>query len=250
MNQAALQPRSAGEIVDTGFRLYRRHFLTFVEVGLLLMVPAAFLDVFGSPLIGSLAATLAHMLAIGAMVYLASQAFLGEPVSLGLALKTGGRAILPLLIWGVLYSLGLMVGFMLLIVPGILLVIRWFAWIPVVVIERRWDPFGRCATLAKGAGGRIALVSLLCYLIAALPVIALHVGAIMLSEETGASAFDVIEAPWMTFATSALGALTLPFSNCVLTVLYYDQRVRREGFDVSHSAADLGDVTAAAEPSA
>ena len=44
--------------------------------------------------------------------------------------------------------------------------------------------------------------------------------------------------------------MLLPFGAAVLTLLYFDQRVRRDGFDVELAAAELEQEIAAAESDA
>jgi hypothetical protein len=48
-----------------------------------------------------------------------------------------GRRILPLISWGVLATVGFLVGLMLLVVPGFVLLLRWSIALPILLIEER-----------------------------------------------------------------------------------------------------------------
>jgi hypothetical protein len=76
----------------------------------------------------------------------------GRPAGIGDGLRTGLRAFLPLLVLSILMILGEWIGFIALIVPGFMLMVRWSVAVPALVGERRgiFGSMKRSAELTKG----------------------------------------------------------------------------------------------------
>src|SRR5262245_35934189 len=60
----------------------------------------------------------------------------GKSVAIGAALSTGLALLLPIVGLSILMGLGMFVGFILLVIPGIYLALRWAVAAPVLVVER------------------------------------------------------------------------------------------------------------------
>lgn len=78
--------------------------------------------------------------------------------------------LLPLIALSILWAFGVMLGFVLLIVPGIILLMMWAVAVPALVVERQgvFSAFRRSAELTKGAKWKIfglCLVLLVIYLL-------------------------------------------------------------------------------------
>lgn len=109
---------------------------------------------------------------------------------------------------------------------------------PVVVLESlssSFDSFGRSWEITKGARGRVfGLVFVATLLASVLPSIVL----------SAMGAFVVQIAPGAMFSWTILAAVLpivlTPIVPCVLTLTYYDLRVRREGFDLQLLSEQLG----------
>ena len=88
----------------------------------------------------------------GAIVYLN-----GKRASFFECMGTGLVRVLPLFALGLLSSLGIMLGLLLFIIPGIILATRWATAAPVLVAERTgvFDALGRSAELASNNRWRI-----------------------------------------------------------------------------------------------
>ena len=123
------------------------------------------------------------------------------------------RPRLPALITaGILAGIGIAIGFVLLIVPGLYLLTRWALIVPVVVLERRraGEAFSRSWELVKGNGWSV-------------------LGLVLLTFIGVAIATQVIVAlfAWLPdFFGRWLGSLvahslTVPFAACALTLAYY-----------------------------
>ena len=78
-----------------------------------------------------------------------------------------------------------------------------------------------------------------------LPQIVLNVGGAVVFSVDALSG-QVVPPPLILVGQVLLSALTVPFTASLQTLLYYEQRVRKEGFDVAHTAASLGETAAVA----
>lgn len=111
-----------------------------------------------------------------------------------------------------LFGLGVGIGLLLLIVPGLILAARWSLIVPLVVIERRGtrEAFTRSAEIVRGQTGRVL----------ALFVISAFITGVASIVITGVFAFlPTFFAYWV--GGTVAGALAVPFQAHVLTVLYY-----------------------------
>ena len=81
----------------------------------------------------------------------------GSKASLGESMMSGLRVALPLIGMAILSAIGLMVGMVLFIVPGIILYVMWCVAAPALVDERLgvFSAFGRSRALTKGYRWRI-----------------------------------------------------------------------------------------------
>jgi hypothetical protein len=93
----------------------------------------------------------------GALTRATVSAAEGRRVTFGESLGTGLRVILPLIGLSILLAFGLMVGFLLLVIPGIILLLMWAVAVPSLVIERVGviGAFTRSAELTKGSKWKI-----------------------------------------------------------------------------------------------
>ncbi len=83
---------------------------------------------------GIIAATL-QPLGVAAITQITIGDLGGRQASLGAAIRTGLRLMLPLLALGLAIAIGIIVGLVVLIVPGVLLTLRWLVATPVRVAE-------------------------------------------------------------------------------------------------------------------
>lgn len=181
-----------------------------------------------------------------ALTYQADRAYAGESAGARESYGAAGKRFLALLGVSVLVMLGMMLGFLFLLVPGILFAIMCFAVFPAVVLEKRGpvDAIGRSRALARGAWGRVFGMLLVLMIITSLPAMVVStVGAMGLPLESA----DVTSAGLLTFllsqaAATVLSALTLPLMVIGVLVLYYDRRVRLEGLDLEMDTEQLASL--------
>jgi hypothetical protein len=109
---------------------------------------------------------------------------------------------------------------------------------PVVVLETMpssFDSFGRSWELTRQARGRVfGLVFVGTLIAGVLPQLVLAALGGLITELLPAAVL-----PW-TVVAAALPILLAPIVPCILTLAYYDLRVRREGFDLQLLSEQLG----------
>lgn len=138
--------------------------LTYLLVQLGLGTPASlqpgsisFGGIIGLTLVSSLVGMVIAALVQGALTRAVVSANEGRRATFGESLSTGMRVILPLIGLSLLMAIGVGVGFILLIVPGIVLLLMWAVAVPSLVIERTGvvEAFSRSSALTKGARWKI-----------------------------------------------------------------------------------------------
>ncbi|GAA0324420.1 hypothetical protein GCM10009087_38410 [Sphingomonas oligophenolica] len=126
--------------------------------------PAIF---FGTTIVTALLTLFFSMLTQGALVRTTAAFSEGRNASFGESAMAGVRAAVPLFLLGILMGLGLALGFVLLIVPGIILYLMWAVAAPALVEERTgvFGAFDRSSFLTKGARWKIFALGLIMMLI-------------------------------------------------------------------------------------
>lgn len=180
-------------------------------------------------------------LTTAACVKAVSDAYLGQPTALKASLRFALRRVLPLLAMEILMFLGLSLAFVALIVPGIWLYASWSVGSPALLIERAGPAraLGRSLRLVRGRWWPTAGVLLVASVMVA--VVAGAFQALLVALALTSSHPSVLLAVSVVSLAGAVSAIaTQPFHAAVITVLYYDLRVRREGYDLELLAEQLG----------
>ena len=231
MPAIALRPRSATEIIDASFQLLRSHYTQLVAVAVVALLPYIILVALAGGTYGSsvflvlVAQFLCAALAEAAVIVAVSDAYIGTNVDIHRAITTTVGRLPTIILAGIIRGVAVMLGVVLFIFPGVYVALRTFAITPVVVLEDRSasDAMARSWSLAKGEVGKVFITLLLAWLI----FIVLYVLLLMLVGMLGA------HNPRATnLIVAILMALVYPITGVVTTFLYYDIRVRREGFDL------------------
>ena len=254
-----LRQMGIGEIIDAAVKLYRRDFLALIGIVAFVLVPVTFAQFWVTQMMlgpaGAVPSNEAaiQLLAVGGIFFAvqflivqpflvaavaraASDAYLGEPVGIG---RTYRYALsrLPAILWiTVLTSVLTIIGFILLIIPGIIAFVRLALAPPVLVVEdvRGTKAVGRSWRLTSGNFWRLLALLILSTLIAT-------VGVLIITIPTEVVALMVGPAGW---PISALGStlatvLITPFSMLIIVLFYFDMRIRKEGFDIEVMAQEL-----------
>jgi fumarate reductase subunit C len=251
MSAAALRPLSIGEVLDTSFQLYRRHFRPLAGIVLICNTVPLLLDVYvessggkvAHPFLGFLSAILLLVLnsiATAATVFVVSEAYLGRTMSTGDALSRAQPFVGRLIVSHILYGLLVVIGMVLLIVPGFIVLVGLALTAPALVLESIPDAttaLGRSWALTRGARWKLVGVFIPLVILFMLPTMGAFVlVGIVVAVAGGGATIGAV------FGAAIVGILQLVFTplvNCALTVAYYDQRVRKEGFDLEVLAGTL-----------
>ena len=136
--------------------------------------------------------------------------------SAGELLNAATPVIAPLIGAGLLSGLGIGIGFLLLIIPGLILLTIWAVIAPVIVIERSGviDAFGRSRELVRGNGWGVFGVIISAFVIAL--VVGLIFGAIAAGIAHGAIVRIIFNI--------AASTVTAPITALAAAVIYYRLR--------------------------
>ena len=181
---------------------------------------------------------IANTVGLAVILYGAFQAMRGRPVVIGEAVRRGLSRFWPIIGLAILEWLGIMVGFLLFIVPGIMLAVRWSAALPACVVEGLGPlaSMGRSAQLTKGHRWKIFGIFILILIIGVL-VFAI-VGAIVFAL-VGSFSLGALERGFGIGSLVSLifSAMVTAYYNIVLVMVYHDLRVAKEGVDTEQIAS-------------
>jgi hypothetical protein len=258
MSSAALRPLSTGEILDVAFGLYRRHFATLAVIVMMCSGVPLLLNLFiegsgGYSAHGVLAIAYLVLVVVlnsvgtAATVFVVSESYLGRAIGPHDALDRAKPFVGRLVTYSILLTLVVGLGFLLLVVPGVILLCGLILTTPVIVLESAPSAtaaMGRSWALTKGARGRIFALCLVVAVLVYVPIMALTVIAALVLPGMSASAqAGVTGLGVVGLAVLALIGLVqmfvMPFFYCATTVAYYDLRVRKEAFDLEVLATTL-----------
>ncbi len=232
----ALKPRSPVEIIDASIQIIRLYIVQFATIAVVSLLPATvmhlLLPAVWSPLV-SIAERLGYLFASAGIAFAVSEAYLGREPSAGAALHRVGQRFGS--VFGASFIQGFLVfiGTILLFIPGIIAFAWTFAMQQVVMIEgiNASESFTRSRALAKGYVGKILVTLGVTYIVFFILVF----GVALLFGIFGDG--RIVE----TIA-SVVGMVIYTVVATVNTLLYYDLRIRKEGFDIEMMAAELGNA--------
>jgi hypothetical protein len=253
MVHTSLRPLSVGEILDVSFSLYRRHFATLGTIAVLCsgipVLLSLYIEASGGVLY-NLPLTLLHYviftvlssIATAAKVFVVSESYLGRPLAARDALRRATPLFARLIICSLLFAIIVGIGFIFLFIPGIILVCGLLLAFPSLVLESSLSPTGalsRSWSLTRGSRWRMFGLLVTMVLLLYVPLVGLGaIAAVVLpGGARGTSPGTVTLA-----VVGLLQMLLYPLLYCVLTVAYYDLRVRKEGFDLEVLASTLQTV--------
>lgn len=213
-----------GRVISETFSVYRDNFgpllgsalvvFAIVELALLLLVES---DSPGLALLAIPLSLAGHALYTGVVVKLVQDVRDGRRDStVGDLFSAAAPAILSLIAFTLLYTLGVAVGFLLLVVPGLILLTIWSLGPPAIVVERIGpvEAFGRSRRLVKGVGWSVFLVLFLTFVIVAVVSAALAALAGALTDG-GAGTY---------VAGVVASALTAPIAALAVAIMYFELR--------------------------
>jgi hypothetical protein len=271
-----MRPLGVGEILDVAIKVFSKNARTLITIGAIVGVPLELLsgvvqlstvssadDVSGSfspnlDTTNSMGADfsrtrvaglvvvvviglLVSLLLTAATVKAVSDAYLGRRPSVRDSLVFAVHRIGALMWLYLLLGIGVALAAIALVIPAIWLYVAWSVATPALLIEdirgaaalrrsfrlvrRRWWPtFG------------VQFMAVLLVYVATVVVSGL-LAAIPLIVDSSSVLLAVVSS---TIASAAAAALVQPLQGAITTILYFDLRVRKEGFDLSLLASRLG----------
>jgi len=238
-------PRGVTEILGDAFKLYRQHWKNLIVIVAVIVIPLSIAQVLvadawirdgtgsvdGRLIAGALVSLVLAVTWIlmwtvlgGAITRAAAGTFLGRDLDIGESYRYGLARFWSIVLIGVLSALAIVGGFILLIVPGFIVLTHLVVAIPALVIEDRRgsDALRRSWNLVRGF---------------AWPVF----GTIIVAGLLTGLVNGVLTAPFgdnpaaRSIAASIASVLTMPYTALVGVFIYVDLRVRKERY----LAADL-----------
>jgi hypothetical protein len=233
-----------GRVLNRTSSVLSRNFLPFFVVTAIANLPGALLikvssdpdstspeAVFqnlGLIMIGLILTIVLNVLCQAVVLYGAFQDMRGRPVNLAESLQVGFRRFFPIIGLAIVMYFLIMLGTMLLIVPGLILLTMWFVATPVCVVETLGPikSMRRSSQLTKGHRWKIFGLILLVAVMGSVII-----GGINLSLE--AMAGPILSLIGGVLLNGVWGA----FNAIAVVVTYHDLRVAKEGTNIEQIAA-------------
>ena len=207
-------------VIGEAWSLYKTHAAHFLTISLIVFVVAAVVQALAVAIFGFFGTLVALAVSIAGASLLAGALTLAvQDVRDGRVDLTVGDTfskVTPLLgtiiVVSLLLGLGVGIGFLLLIVPGLILITFWAVAIPSVVIERRgvFEAFSRSQQLVSGFAWPVFGVIVLAFLVLLAASIVLSLIFAFVPESARAFISNVVS-----------NTLTAPFLALVQTLLYF-----------------------------
>lgn len=265
MASPVLEPLGIGEQLDAGFRLWRPRFGKLYLISLAITLPVAIVsfiwqatnivevDSLGVTYVedpdtyNAVMATLgivslvASVITVGALLVMVTRAYEGMDRSVGDVFRESMRRMLPFLGLTILVGIIALAGFVVLIVPGIILSVSLSLAFPAFWAERTnaAESIGRSWTLIRGRRWHV-------FGLAVVTIFFSFIFSVVLGFISVATLFRS-EVIVYSFVSSIIGTLwsaaIAPLVPIMVTVAYYDCRVRNEGFDLELAERMLDDTS-------
>lgn len=249
-----LRPRGVSEILGDAFRLYRQHWQNLIVIVAVIVIPLSIAQVLVADawsgdgdgftdgrllsaaavsLVVGITWILMWTVLAGAITRAAAGTFLGRDLEIGESYRYGLARFWSIVLIGVLSALAIVGGFILLVIPGFIVLTHLAVAVPALVVE---DERGRAAlrrswNLVRGF---------------AWPVFGTIIVAALLMGVVNA----VLTAPFddnslaRSIAASIASVLTMPYSALVSVLIYLDLRVRKEQYSSSDLERELSSTAA------
>jgi hypothetical protein len=237
-----------GQVLSRTFAMYRDQFALLIGAALILFVPVGLINGFLYDE-GGLLSLVAGAISIVAtfwyqgMVVEAARDILDgrRDQTIGGLFSSASPVLAALIGAGILAGIGIAIGFVLLIIPGLFLLTIWSVLVPVIVLERTgvFDSFGRSRELVRGNGWQVfgVLVVLFLIIFAIRLVLSVIIGAV-LDSFAGFAIADIL-----------VNLLTVPLSALAASNIYFELK-RLRGEPVPGAGGELAAAPAGVAPEA
>jgi hypothetical protein len=231
-----LREYSFGETIGKGFNLYFNNLPPLFPIALLCQIPSVLLinwqPVAVKPEWGKLAIffllnTFCQSFLSAGIIYLVSRKFLKErELSFNQNMGSILSLIMPLIMLSILVGIKVGVASLLLLIPGIVVSLGYSVASNVLVIERKsvTKSMKRSWDLTKGDKGRIFLLLLVGVIIVA-----------CIQQPLVYVIRKILPTGKLTvYLNLIVSAIFQPIQSCILVVIYFNLRIKKEGFDIEH----------------
>src|SRR6187402_2994327 len=209
-----------GAIVREAWELYKAHWRTFVPLALIVYVVLGLVTLVFALLLGWLGALIGVLASIvgtfwlqGALVEAVQDVRDGkQDLSIGETFSRVQPRLPALIVAGLLAGLGIALGFVLLIVPGLFLLTIWSLIVPSIVIEGKsaGESFGRSRELIRGNGWQVFGVIVITFAVGIVASIVVSILTVWLPDDVKELVRNVIS-----------NTVVVPFIACAWTLMYF-----------------------------
>lgn len=238
MDSITLRPRKATEIVDAAIEVYRRNPIHFVLLTAVVHVPWLIVQILfvagrneaealSMSILISAGTLVTYFIMSGLIVSMASELYLGRETDAFETLRRTWHKLPVVFVASLLQALAIGVGLLLFMFPAVWVTALLFAVVPVIVLENRGlgEAFRRSRELSRDL--KMHILSALGLVMLIRFVIQISVALLILA----------IPMPSMRFVVSALASIVVyPVIGIAEALVYYDARIRKEGFDIEMMA--------------
>ena len=262
VNSPRFEPMTAGVLLDQAFRLYTGNFALMLGIVAAAYVPFYLIMLAIESSIGGnlpsrdgglstlvfqlvfmiLWASIAFPIASGATTFAISERYLGNDVTIGDALRRGLSHFWPLSIAQITATVRVIFGFFLLIIPGILWMLSYSLIVPVILVEgqKAIPSLRRSRDLIKGYRGKAFCIVLIVNLLQLVLLGGVNlIGGMFFDSDTGSGS------TLSSALNNLLSIFLTPLGIIAAILLYYDMRIRKEGFDLEMLSRELATEPAA-----
>ncbi len=192
-------------------------------------------------MVTSILSMLGHILCRGALIESVSESYLGTEITVGQAYRFVWPKFLNLIGAGILVALVVHMGLLLLVVPGIIFALWYALTTPAIVVEnlKVIEGMSRSKALASGNLGKILSVGFLVIVISWVVGIPFGIAGNFLGRILFFN--NILLMTFIYQLTAVVGQiLIVPIGAIAYILLYYDLRIRKEGFDLEMLANSIG----------
>lgn len=142
----------------------------------------------------------------------------GRPVNFGECVNRAVAKLFPLIGLGIVVAIGVSIGFVFLIIPGVILYLMWMVAVPVLMVENLgvFESLSRSAALTKGS--RWKLLGLIVVFFIFSMIIAIPIGVISLIS----TSLSLVSSALLSTVSAAVGAAGI-------AAVYIELRGSKEG---------------------
>jgi hypothetical protein len=248
-----LRPLSLSELLDRTFQIYRNNFLLFAGIAAVAYLPMFIIrsGLVLVPKLGGMSASVA--IGIGALLLIVlylvgvaaaqsgtiiavSAVHLSQPITIGEAYSRVREMLGRIVLLTIGLGIGIAIGFVFLIVPGIVLLLMWALAVPVAVLEDAslGEATSRSRALTAGHRGRVFVIYLVFFMLSGMVGAALGsplAAVLILKRNSMAQTLPIVQV--ISVLMSYLSQiLVTPLMTIAFSLMYYDERVRKEAFDI------------------